>query len=229
MRLLWLPPARIALRHPALRTALLLLLAGPLFVSGPGRDADAPMRLRALGLGLVVAAALAWDDRVHALTAATPVGLPAVRRGRLALVAVPITVTFALGCQALPQGVSVPVAALALQLAALTALVLAVVAWFGRDGDPVLALATPAVLVTVLLLPRLPHRVALLVADPSGPGWPAERTRWLVLLVLALGILALLDRDQAARPPRPVPAGVNGRRRSAQPPTPAQRPPASRE
>ena len=75
-----LPPPRLALRLPSVRGALVLLALGPAFVAWWGKDVDAPVRLRVLGLAVVVVASWAWDDRVHALTAASPVGLPAVSR-----------------------------------------------------------------------------------------------------------------------------------------------------
>jgi hypothetical protein len=196
---LQVPPLRTALRHPAVRVALVLLVIGPVWVAWLGKADDAPVRLRVLGLAVVMAAALAWDDRVHAVTASTPVGLPAVRRGRAALVLAALAGSFGLGCLAVPAGVQVPVGALVLQTSALIALLLAVIAWAGRDGDPVLALPAPALLVMLIVLNRLPHQVALLRADPSSSAWPAERSRWWVLLVLAAVALWGLGRDPAAR------------------------------
>lgn len=199
MTVLQLPPPRTALRHPALRTALVVLLVGPPWVAWLGRPDDAPVRLRVLGLGVVVAASLAWDDRVHALTASTPVGLPAVRRGRIALVLAVLAVAFALGCLAVPRGVPFPAAALVLQTGALLALLMALVGFFGRGGDPVLVLPAPALLLTLIVLNRLPHQVGMLQADPMGDAWAAERTRWVVLLVVAVVAVLRLGRDPASR------------------------------
>jgi hypothetical protein len=191
-----------------MRGALLLLVAGPIFVAVLGEAEDAPIRLRLVGLAAVVAAALTWDDRIHALTASTPVGLPAVRRGRGLLVMTVIAVAFSLSWLAVPAGVTVPVAALALQTVALVALLLALVGWFGRDGEPVLALPAPALLLVLVALNRLPHQVALLRADPSDNAWPAERNRWLVLLAVAAAVALRLGRDPASR------GTARGRRRT---------------
>jgi hypothetical protein len=194
-----LPSPRQALRHPAVRAALLLVAAGPVWVAWLGERADAPVRLRVLGLALAVSASFAWDDRVHSLTAPTPVGLPAVRRGR-ALVVLPLLVlAFAVGVRAVPSDVALPVRPVALQTCAMAAVLLAVVGWVGRDGDAVLAVPVPAVMVLVALLYRLPQPVTMLHADPLSPAWPAERARWFVLLVVAAGVVAWWARDPAAR------------------------------
>jgi hypothetical protein len=194
-----LPTPRQALRHPSVRAALLLVVAGPVWVAWLGARADAPVRLRVLGLAVAVAAAFAWDDRVHSLTAPTPVGLPAVRRGRALVVAPLLLLAFALGAFAVPSGVSLPLRALALQTCAVAALLLAVVGWVGRDGDGILAVPLPAVMVLVALLYRLPEPVTMLHADPTSAAWPAERTRWLVLLLVAAAVVAWWARDPAAR------------------------------
>jgi hypothetical protein len=195
-----LPPARTALRHPAVRAALVILVVGPPWVAWLGKAGDAPIRLRVLGLAVVVAAALAWDDRVHALTASTPVGLPAVRRGRIALVLALVAVAFGLGCLAVPDGVPLPASALVLQTGTLVALLMALVAWFGRSGESVLVLPAPVLLLSLIFLNRLPHNVGLLQADPLGDAWAAERTRWFVLLAVAALAVVRLGRDPAARP-----------------------------
>lgn len=199
MTVLQLPPVRTALRHPSVRALLVLAVAGPVWVAWLGKDADAVIRLRVLGMALVVAAAMSWDDRVHALTASSPVGLPAVRRGRTLVVAVLVVAGFGLGCLAVPDGLRLPVGALALQSAALGALLLALVAWFGRDGEPVLVVPLPALLVSLAVLIKLPSPFTFLHADPGSTAWPAERVRWLALLALALAVAALLGRDPAAR------------------------------
>jgi hypothetical protein len=199
MSVVQLPTRRQALRHPSVRAALVLVALGPVWVAWLGARADAPVRLRVLGLALVVAAAFVWDDRVHGLTAPTPVGLPAVRRGRALLVAPLLVLAFVLGAFAVPAGMPFPLRALALQTCAMTALVLAVVGWVGRDGDPVLAVPLPAMMVLVALLYRLPDPVTMLRADPASAAWPAERARWLVLLVVAAGVVAWWARDPATR------------------------------
>jgi len=199
MRLVQFPPPRLALLHPAVRSALVLLAAGPAGVAWIGAGEDAAVRLRLLGLAVVVVAAYAWDDRAHGLTSPTPVGLPAVRRGRALVVGVLLSLAFAGGVVAVPSGVDVPTGALVLQTVALCAALLAVVGWLGRDGDSVLAVPMPALLLMVVALNRLPSSVALLRADPRSPEWGAERARWLVLLAVGAALLAWWARDPAAR------------------------------
>ncbi len=199
MTALQFPPVRLALRHPAVRAALLLLLAGPPWVAWLGKEADAPIRLRLLGLAIVGAAALAWDDRVHALTASTPVGLPAVRRGRVVVVGVLLTAAFGLGLLAVPEGVAPPTEALVLQTCALTALLYAVVAWVGRDGSSVLAVPLPALLLSLAVLFRMPKPLTFLQALPGTSAWPAERARWIVLMLVTAAVATVLSRDPAAR------------------------------
>jgi len=194
-----LPPPRVALRHAAVRSALLLVLAGPAWVAWAGKAADAPVRLRLLALALAVVAALAWDDRVHGLTAATPVGLPAVRRGRALVVGCLLLLTYALGLRAVPEGTDVPAAAVLLQACGLAALLLALVAWLGRDGDVVLAVPLPAAMLLVVLMYRLPTAVAMLRAEANTPAWAAERTRWWVVLAFSAALVAWWGRDPAAR------------------------------
>lgn len=192
-----LPRPRLALRHPAVRVALLLLVAGPPSVAWWGKDVDGPIRLRLLGFAVAVAVALAWDDRQHVLTASTPVGLPAVRRGRILTVVALAALAFGLGCVVVPG--SAAVGAVALQTAGLTGLLLAVIGWFGRDGEPVLVLPLPALALSLLVLSRLPEQVGMLRADPGSPAWPDERTRWWVLLLVTVVLALRLHRDPAAQ------------------------------
>lgn len=199
MTLLKPPPWRIALRHPSVRAGLLLALLAPVWVGVIGTDADAGIRLRVLGFVLAAVAALSWDDRGHALCASTPVGLPAVRRGRGLVVVVLLAVAFVLGWLAVPASVEVPVAVVVLQSVAMAGVLLALVAWFGRDGDPVLVVPLPALLVSLAVLVKLPSPFTFLQAQPGDAGWPAERARWLALLALALLAATWLGRDPAAR------------------------------
>lgn len=193
-----LPPPHVAVRHPAVRAAALLLVAGPASVAWWGEAESGPLRLRLLGFLLAAVVALAWDDRAHVLTASTPVGLPAVRRGRVLLVSALAVLGFAVGALVVPG--EAQVAATALQSGALAALLLAVIGWFGREGDPVLVLPLPALAISLLVLSRLPAGVGMLRADPSSPGWPDERLRWWVLLVVAVLVALRLHRDPAGRP-----------------------------
>jgi len=192
-----LPRPRTAVRHPAVRAILLLLVAGPSSVAWWGAEGDAPIRLRVLGMLLAAAVALAWDEQAHAVIAASPVGLPAVRRGRVVLVTLLAGGAFVLGWAAVPG--DVPAAAVALQSTAIAVLLLVVVAWFGRDGDPVSVVPFPALLLSLAVLARLPADLALLRADPRSSEWAAERVRWWVLLGLCALLLLRLQRDPAAQ------------------------------
>ena len=197
MTTIFLPRPRPALRHPAVRAALGLLLAGAPVIAWAGTDADAPLRLRVLGFLLSAAVALSWDDRSYALTASTPVGVPAVRRGRAAVVTALAVLAFGLGWCAVPgEATGLPIA---LQSASLAVVLLVVVGWFGRDGEPVLVIPFPALLLTLAVLSRLPPRLALLRADPHAAEWSDERMRWWVLLALSAVLLLRLERDPAAR------------------------------
>jgi hypothetical protein len=196
---------------------LVLLALGPAFVAWWGKDGDAPVRLRVLGLAVVVVASWAWDDRVHALTAASPVGLPAVRRGRAVVVGVLLLLAFASGVVAVPAGVEVPVRALALQTVGLVLLQLTVIGAAGRYGDPVLTLSMPVLLLWLAVLYRMPDRVQLLRADPSGPGWAAARTRWLVVAAVAAAVVSWWARDPAARRVPLLPRSSGASRRADHP------------
>jgi hypothetical protein len=196
---LQLPPPRAALRHASVRALVALVLVGPVWVAWLGKADEGVVRLRVLGMALAVAAAMSWDDRVHALTAAAPVGLPAVRRGRVLLAAVLAVVGFGAGCLVVPGTEALHVGALALQSLALGALLLAVVAWFGRDGETVLVIPLPALLLSLAVLVKLPAPLTFLRAQPGSPQWPDERARWLALLALALAGVVLMGRDPAAR------------------------------
>jgi hypothetical protein len=199
VRVVLLPRPVLAVRHPAVRAVLVVLVLGPVAVAWWGEDSTAPLRLRALGFLLAAVCALAWDDRSHALTAASPVGLPAVRRGRLLVVLVLSGFAFVAALLAVPDEVDVPLAAALLQSLAMMALLLAVVGAVGRDGDPVLVLPFPALLVSLLVLSHLPHQVALLHADPRSSQWPEERLRWWVLAGAAALLILRAERDPAAR------------------------------
>ena len=193
-----LPPYRLALRHPAVRAALLLVLVGPVFVRWLGKEEAAPVRLRILGLAVAVVAAYTWDDRVHGLTAPTPVGVPAVRRGRALVVALLLALAMASGLVALPDGPS-PVGAVLLQSGALAVLLSALSGWFGRDGESVLVLPLPALALVLGVLHQLPPRIGFFHTEPGQRGWPAEQARWWALLVVSAVVVAWWARDPASR------------------------------
>ena len=150
MTVVLLPSLRIALRLPAVRSAVVLMVASPAFVAWGGRETQAPVRLRVAGMLLAAGLAMVWDDRCAVVTAATPVGLPAVRRGRAAVVLGLLVPAWLLSCAAV-DGQPVAFAAVTFQTSALAAVLLALVGWFARDreGEPVLALPVPALLLAV--------------------------------------------------------------------------------
>ena len=138
--------------------------------------------------------ALLWDDRCAVLTEPTPVGLPAVRRGRALVLVALLLSAWGLSCLA-ARDYSLPWRALNLQTAGMALVVAAVVGWWARDrrGEPLLALPVPVLLLTVAAMSRLPQSLSLL------SGQPGEQTRWLVLVASCLLLLARLDRDPARR------------------------------
>ncbi len=195
-----LPPVRVAVRLPAVRTAAALVVIAPAVVAWVGEAGQEPARLRVVGMLLAAAAAMVWDDRSASLTAPTPVGLPAVRHGRALVVVTLLLVAWCLACLA-ARGHDVPYGPVSLQSGVLAVLLVALVGWLSRDreGEQLLALPVPVLLVLVVVMFRLPPRFALLTQRPGEVGWPDERARWLVLLGLSLALLFRLDRDPAAR------------------------------
>lgn len=193
-----LPTVRVALRLPAVRTAALLVVVAPVIVRWVGDAGQEPVRLRVVGMLLAAAAAMVWDDRCAVLTVPTPVGLPAVRRGRALLVLSLLLVAWGFSCLA-ASGLDAPYAVISLQSGATAALLVAVVGWLsrGHEGEQLLALPVPVLLVTVVVMTRLPDRFSLLTQQPGDAGWPAERARWLGLLALSVFLVLHLDRDLA--------------------------------
>lgn len=161
---------------------------------------EAPLRLRVAGMVLAAGLAMVWDDRCAVVTAATPVGLPAVRRGRLAVVLALLALAWLLS-RAAVGGQRIAFAAITFQTVAMAAVLLALVGWFarGRDDEPLLALPVPALLLTGAIIGQLPRGVSLLHSPPGGAGWPVERTRWLVLLLVSIVVVGRFDRDPAKR------------------------------
>jgi hypothetical protein len=194
-----LPTPRVAVRQPAVRAALVLVVAGPAMVAWGGPDGQAAVRLRVVGLVLGAALAMVWDDRCAVVTAATPVGVPAVRRGCLLVVLALLCLGFGLSCLVV-RPAPVPYGAVVLQTAGAAAVLLALVGWLARDrpGEQVAALPFPLLLVGLGVVSRLPAELSLMRTSPGDPGWPAERGRWLAVLLLAVAASGLLDRDRAA-------------------------------
>jgi hypothetical protein len=204
------PSRRVAGSLPGLRLAVLVAVAGPVFVLWAGRESDTGLRLLLIGLVAGVALALVWDDRCAALTAATPVGLPAVRRGRAVLLAVALVAGWGTCAWAADRAEpDIPVAAIAVPVLAMAAVLLAAIGLLarGREGEPIGAYPVPVLLLLLLLLSRLPDRWTLLVS-PAGAGWAQVRDRWLLLLAASAAVAIWMLRDPAARP---VPAFVRPR------------------
>lgn len=199
-----LPPLKVALQLPAVRTAALLVVIAPVIVRWVGDAGQEPVRLRVVGMLLAAAAAMVWDDRCAVLTAPTPVGLPAVRRGRALLVLSLLLVAWGFSCLA-ASGHDAPYAVISLQSGATAVLLIAVMGWLSRDrdGDQLLALVVPMLLTAVVTMTRLPDRFSLLTHQPGDAGWPAERARWLGLLALSVLLVLHLDRDPATPSLRP--------------------------
>lgn len=193
-----LPPVKVALQLPAVRMAALLVVVAPVIVRWVGEAGQEPVRLRVVGMLLAAAAAMVWDDRCAVLTAPTPVGLPAVRRGRALLVLTLLVVAWGFSCLA-ASGHDTPYAVISLHSGATAVLLIAVVGWLSRDrdGEQLLALPIPVLLMTIVVMTQLPDRFALLTHPPGDAGWPAERTRWLGLLALSVVLVLHLDRDPA--------------------------------
>lgn len=186
---------------PGLRLAVLMAVAGPLVVVHAGKESDTALRLLLVGLATAVAIALVWDDRCAPVTAATPVGLPAVRRGRGLVLSAALVAGWGVCAWAADRAVpDLPVTAMAVLVLGLAVATLAVTGVLarGRDGEPVGTYPVPVLLVLLLLLSRLPDRWALLVA-PTDADWPAARDRWLLLLVVAAVLTGWVLRDPATR------------------------------
>lgn len=196
------PTRRVAVGLPGLRLAALVAAAGPLAVVHAGKESDTALRLLLVGLAAAVALSLVWDDRCAPVTAATPVGLPAVRRGRGLVLSAALVAGWATCAWAADRAVpDLPVTAMAVPVLGMAAVLLAATGLLarGRDGEPVGTYPVPVLLVLLLLMSRLPDSWALLVA-PTDADWPAARDRWLLLLVAAAALTAWVLRDPASRP-----------------------------
>ena len=153
--------------------------------------------LRAVALALAAAVPFALDDRSRRTVAAAPTSLAARTLAVLGLAVVPAAAVWAGACAwvAVRTAQPVPVAALTLEAAGVTAAAVAaalvLVRW--REVDDPGALTAPLVLALGLLLPRLPSWAAL-VTEP-GPGWTAAHLRWAAVLALALGAAAAAVTD----------------------------------
>lgn len=200
MSALLAPPLRLAVRLPAVRVALASVLLLPAAVAWAGAEHNAGLRLRAAGAVVAIVLTMIWDDRSALLTAPTPVGLPAVQRGRLVLLVALLAGAWSLAAiAALRTTDAVPVGPLALEALAVSALLLAGAGAIarGRDGESVAAYAVPGLLALLFLQSRLPVGWQLINA---GPASAEVQRRWLVVLVASAALTAWVGRDPSARP-----------------------------
>lgn len=213
------PPPRLAVRLPAVRVALACVLLMPAAVAWWGADHDAGLRLRVAGAAVALLLTLTWDDRIATMTAATPVGLPAVQRGRLTLVVALLAGAWSLAAAAAVHTTSgVLVGPLAVEAVALSALLLAGAGALarGRDGESVAAYSVAGLLALVVLQSRLPAGWQLISA---GPASTEVQQRWLIVLAISLILIARVGRDPCARSlrvlgRRPTPPAVEVRAES---------------
>lgn len=209
------PAPRLALRLPGVRLALVLVVILPAFVAWWGPDVDAGLRLRLGGAAAAIAVALVWDDRSAITIAATPVGLPAVRRGRTAIVALLLASAWSLAAAvAVRTADLVPVGPLGLEAVAVSALLLGLTGGLarGREGEPVAAYPVIVLLAVLALQFRAPQGWQLITAGPvSGD----VQRRWLIVLAASLVLIAWVGRDLGARSLRPSAAQGSGSHQQA--------------
>lgn len=198
----WLLAPRYPWRsRPALAIAAVAAV-GPGFVLFVGKDDGAPIRLRLVGLALAALLALGWEDRTAPLAAATPVGLPAVHRGQLLLLALVSAAGWALACLAATQrGPDARVWSATVEIAAVAAVLTAIVGALARErlGESLAAYPVPLLLVLLVLAFRLPDRWAL-IAGPGSPAWDDVQRRLVALLMIGLVAMLVVGRDPASRP-----------------------------
>lgn len=187
----------VTVRQPAVRAGAAYALVAPLFVALGGASSAVEVRLRVVGVAAALVPALLWEDRCCELAAATPTGLPAVRRDRLLLVLALVVLGW--GSAALLARPDVAARALAVEAAGLVALLLAVVGLLAshRQQERVAAYPVPALIAVLVVLQRLPERWTLLAGAPGGPQWPAVEQRWLAVLAVSALVVAWSARDPA--------------------------------
>jgi len=179
----------------------------PAAVAWAGADHNAGLRLRLAGAGVAVLLTLAWDDRSATMTAPTPVGLPAVQRGRVLLLVTLLGTAWLLAAAAAVHTTdAVPVGPLGLEALAVSALLLTAAGALarGREGESVAAYAVPGLLALLFLQSRLPAGWQLVSAGPASTD---VQQRWLVVLAVSAALTGWVGRDPSARPVR-----VPGRR-----------------
>lgn len=198
----WLPASRYAWRTRPVAVSAAVGLLGPVFVLAVGKDTEAPLRLRIVGLLLAAVVALVWEDRTAQVAAATPVGLPALQRARLMALLGVVSAGWTVTCLAASTASSdLRVWSATVEVGAVGALLTAVVGGLARErpGESLAAYPMPLLLVLLVVVFRVPERWAL-IAAPDSPAWTDVHRRWAGLLVIGLLAAAVAARDPAARP-----------------------------
>jgi len=171
----------------------------PAAVAWAGADDDAGLRLRLVGAGVAVLLTMAWDDKSMTTTAPTPVGLPAVQRGRIVLLVTLLAGAWLLAAAAAVRTTDVvPVGPLGLEALAVSTLLLAGAGALarGREGESVAAYSVPGLLALLFLQSRLPEGWQLVSAGPTSSD---VQQRWLVVLIACAIHTAWVSRDPGAR------------------------------
>lgn len=209
--------ALVARSLPVRAMALHLTAAAVLVVAAwSALDAAPVLVLRGVAVLLAAAVALAADEPAAALLDAAPVPLHRRLAQRTALLAAVVLPAWALALLlARLAGGSVPTAALSLELAALSALGLAVPLslrrWW-RVAEPAVV-AGPLLLGGLVAAAHLPAGLALLPGAPGDAAWEAAHGRWAVVLVAAAALLVVAAREPAtARVSPGATAARRGRR-----------------
>lgn len=201
-----LPALRYTWRtRPVLATGAVALL-GTAFIVWAGEDAEAPLRLRLVGLVLASLLALVWEDATAPVAAATPVGLPALQRERLITLLLAVSAAWTSACLATAATVAdARLVAATVEVAALAALLTGLVGLLarGRLGESLAAYPIPLLLVVLVVVIRIPARWRL-VTSPDSADWTDAHRRWAGLLVVGLLAVAWAARDPASRPLRRV-------------------------
>jgi hypothetical protein len=154
--------------------------------------------LRIVAVLLVTGVAAIMDDDAANVLAAVPVPLAWRQAVRLGLAAAAVAVPWA--AAALWVGPGLPVAALALECAAVTVFGLAVAAGLARwsDAREASLAAGPAVLAAAIGVVLLPQRWVMFAA-PGAAAWTDAHLRWAAALGIAAAVLAATLRDPARR------------------------------
>lgn len=198
-----IPPVVVSARLRPVRLALAATLVLPMYVVWGGADAHVELRLRLAGAAVAVMLGLVWDDISAPLTGSTPMGLPAVQRGRVVLVAALLAVAWSSAALAAVHTTDgVPIGPSALEAIGLSLVVCAATGALarGRSGESVTAFPALLLLALLLLQSRAPQGWQLISAGPESA---AVRERWTILIAVALVMLTWSSRDPAHRRRQP--------------------------